>query len=196
MWASLLAAVIMTAFSLTACSDDDNPTEEFPNWKATNERAFAAVYATATSQEGSENAVWKRFNVYSKDASSGLAPEDYVVIREITKGKDSGSPLFTDTVSIHYRGRLLPSTTYTEGYVFDSSWEGDYDLPAMKPFSSLAVSQYVDGMATALQHMKIGDRWEIYIPYQLGYGSSGTMTSTIPPYSMLIFVFTLVGYHR
>ena len=47
--------------------------------------------------------------------------------------------------------------------------------------------------------MKIGDRWEVYIPYDLGYGESdykaSSSSTTIPGGSTLIFDVTLVGYH-
>jgi peptidyl-prolyl cis-trans isomerase len=42
--------------------------------------------------------------------------------------------------------------------------------------------------------MKAGDRWLIYIPYQLGYGPKGN--NGIPAYSTLVFDVTLAGsYH-
>ena len=99
-------------------------------------------------------------------------------------------------MNIHYRGKLLPSKSYAEGYDFDSSWSGDYNLATMQPYDALPVNGYIDGVATALQHMSIGDRWEVYIPYQLAYGKTGFATGGIPGYSMLIFDVTLVGYSR
>ena len=48
----------------------------------------------------------------------------------------------------------------------------------------------VDGFATALQNMHPGDRWEIWIPQQMGYGSAGRSASgsvIIKPYTTLIF---------
>ena len=58
--------------------------------------------------------------------------------------------------------------------------------------SNLAVKGYVDGFATALQHMHIGDQWRIYIPHQLGYGT--TAKSSIPAYSTLIFDLVLIDF--
>jgi FKBP-type peptidyl-prolyl cis-trans isomerase FklB len=83
--------------------------------------------------------------------------------------------------------------------VFDSSWSGDYNLKTMVPVV-LSPSNCVDGFATALQNMHIGDRWQVTIPYQLGYGtsdySSSGSTVMIPGYSNLIFDITLVAYYR
>lgn len=189
------ALLILPLMMLTACSETNDEEVEFPNWKETNERAFAALY-NMVAQNTDPTSPWKLFNVYSKTEDMNPQMEDYIVVREITRGKVSGSPLFTDSVSIHYRGRLLPSTTYTEGYIFDSSWQGEYNPDTMTPFESLPVSSYIDGFATALQHMQIGDRWEVYVPYQLAYGSTAMTNPTIPAYSMLIFDVTLVGYKR
>ena len=65
-------------------------------------------------------------------------------------------------------------------------------LSTMKP-RTFAVSGVVKGFATALQNMHIGDRWQVYIPHQLAYGSSDTPGAA---YSTLIFDITLVGYFR
>jgi len=43
--------------------------------------------------------------------------------------------------------------------------------------AELTVSEMVDGFATALQNMHPGDRWEIWIPQQMGYGSAGRSAS-------------------
>ena len=55
-----------------------------------------------------------------------------------------------------------------------------------------AVGSVVDGFSTALQHMRKGDKWRVYIPYELGYGTSDA--STIPGYSTLIFDITMVDF--
>jgi len=56
----------------------------------------------------------------------------------------------------------------------------------------MVVSGVVDGFTTALQHMRKGDRWKVYIPYQLGYGESAN--SSIPGYSTLVFDITLNNF--
>jgi len=61
---------------------------------------------------------------------------------------------------------------------------------------TLSPSKSVDGFTTAVMNMHIGDRWKVYIPYQLGYGTSTPSNSTIPAYSTLIFDITLVAYSR
>jgi FKBP-type peptidyl-prolyl cis-trans isomerase len=81
-------------------------------------------------------------------------------------------------VTVHYTGKLL------DGTEFDSSKGGD---PAI-----FGVSQVIPGWTEALQLMKEGDKWEIYIPDTLAYGERGA-GGQIPPYSLLIFEVELIS---
>jgi FKBP-type peptidyl-prolyl cis-trans isomerase FklB len=58
----------------------------------------------------------------------------------------------------------------------------------------LAINGVVTGFGTALMRMHRGDRWRVYIPYQLAYGSSAR--SSIPAYSTLIFDLQLEDFWR
>ena len=83
-------------------------------------------------------------------------------------------------VTINYSGKLI------NGYEFDASEEyTDY------------VSSFVPGFSEGLKKMEQFGTYELYIPYQLGYGEKGTGTegtsSHIPPYSTLIFKVYLSG---
>ena len=101
--------------------------------------------------------------------------------------------MYTDSVLIHYRGRLLPSTSYEEGYVIDESYTGEFNDETALPVK-MYVGDLIDGFTTALMQMHIGDRWMVYIPNTLGYGSSES--TNVPAYSMLRFDIKLVGYYR
>jgi FKBP-type peptidyl-prolyl cis-trans isomerase FklB len=71
------------------------------------------------------------------------------------------SPAETDTVVVHYRGRLL------DGTEFDSSYgRGE---PA-----EFGVGQVIPGWQQALQLMPVGSKWEVWIPASLAYGTEGT----------------------
>jgi FKBP-type peptidyl-prolyl cis-trans isomerase FklB len=118
-------------------------------------------------------------------------PTDYVVVRVLEEGTGSGCPLYTDTVEVHYSGRLQPSTRYAQGLIFDSSFYGKYDPVVSNPYQG-RVGSFIEGFSTVLQHMDVGDHVIAYIPYQLAYGSSAT--SNIPAYSMLTFEMWLADY--
>ena len=96
----------------------------------------------------------------------------------IQSGPDGPSPADTNKVTVHYTGMLL------DGKVFDSSVERGQ--PA-----SFGVTQVIKGWTEALQLMKVGDKWKIYIPENMGYGSRGAGRD-IPPYSTLIFEIELL----
>lgn len=88
------------------------------------------------------------------------------------------SPKASDSVECHYEGRLINGTK------FDSS----YDRGETATFG---VTQVIAGWVEALQLMKEGDKWQLYIPYNLAYGERGA-GAQIPPYATLIFDVELV----
>lgn len=135
-----------------------------------------------------------RLPSFRLDPSSEKKSTDYIYCQILSKGDGEDSPLYTDSVRINYRLRLIPTDNFPNGQVLDQSYttrdlEPEYNIP-----SSFVVSGLVDGVVTALQHMHIGDRWVIWIPYTLGYGKSDV--NKVPGYSTLIFDINLVEYAR
>lgn len=188
-----LLALLAPVGLLSSCSESDNEEEEFPNWKKTNEQYFNNLYAMAKSSADMGDKSWKVIRQWSLEESTAKDPYDYIVVNVLENGTGSGCPLYTDSVKVHYEGRLLPSTSYPDGYVFDKSFTGEFN-PATALPAKFDVSGMIDGFTTALQYMHIGDRWKVYIPYQLGYGK--TASGSIPAYSTLVFDVTLVSYYR
>jgi len=93
--------------------------------------------------------------------------------------KGSGdSPKRTDTVTVQYKGTLL------DGTEFDSSYKRGY--PA-----TFRVTGVIAGWTEALQLMKPGAKWRLFIPSNLAYGERGS-SSKIPPNSTLIFEVELI----
>ena len=105
---------------------------------------------------------------------SGL---QYKVITEGT----GRTPTAVDKVKTHYRGTLI------NGAEFDSSYERNQ--PAEFP-----VNGVIKGWTEALQLMKEGAKWELYIPANLAYGERGR--PGIPPNSVLIFQIELLEVLR
>ncbi len=97
---------------------------------------------------------------------------------EILRQGDGPKPQLTDKVRVHYRGTLL------DGTVFDSSYDRGQPI-------EFALNQVIKGWQDALQHMPVGSKWKIYIPYQLGYGERGA-GNVIGPYEPLIFEVELL----
>ncbi len=167
--------------SLTSCSEEDPDEEEFADWQARND----AVIATWAS--GSFD---RKILTYTKnDNVTNLTSSDYIYVEEIEKGETSESPLYTDTVRVAYRARLIPSYSYSEGLIIDQSYIGEFDWSTIGTADGCS---WIDGFATALQNMHRGDYWKVYVPYNLAYGSAST--STRPAYSNIIFDIAIVDF--
>ncbi|MCT4560097.1 MAG: FKBP-type peptidyl-prolyl cis-trans isomerase [Crocinitomicaceae bacterium] len=108
-----------------------------------------------------------------KTTVSGL---QYEVLNE-GAGK---SPASTDQVTVHYHGTLI------DGTVFDSSIERN--SPA-----TFGVNQVIKGWTEALQLMKEGDKFRLYIPQELAYGDQPHPGGPIEPYMALIFDVELIS---
>jgi len=178
-------AMTMGLCGLSSCSEENTGEEEYANWQARNE-LFLASIATDSMQNGG----WERYKKYSLDQTTEGKASEYVYVKKIDhSGESTVMPNFTDSVRVIYQGRLLPSKSYSQGYVFDGTVNGEYSVKTAYTSRQL-VSNMIDGYATALQHMTVGDHWRIYIPSELGYGVSGS--TKIPGYSVLIFEVTLL----
>jgi FKBP-type peptidyl-prolyl cis-trans isomerase FklB len=76
--------------------------------------------------------------------------------------------------------------------VFDQSYQGALDTDVALPVTFAVNDEYsIIGWVTALQQMKMGDRWEVYIPSDLAYGDYGS--TGIPGFSTLVFDISLAG---
>lgn len=184
----LFTLVCTMPLSLVSCNESDEESTEFDNWEERNDVYFQSVYTKAQQAIANGDKNWKIIRAYSK-VSSTTNVTDHIVVEVLNEGTGETSPLFTDSVSIHYRGNLMPSASYTDGYQFDTTWTGDYNLNTMKSTKGV-VSGYITGFSSAIQNMHDGDRWRVYIPQTLGYGSNAQ--TTIPAYSTLVFDLTLV----
>ena len=126
---------------------------------------------SAASEKGKAFLAENRKQAGVVETASGL---QYRVIQE-GQGK---TPLATDTVETHYEGRTI------DGTVFDSS------VKRGKP-ASFPVNGVIQGWQEALQLMKEGAKYELFIPSDLAYGANGA-GSAIGPYETLIFEVELL----
>ena len=192
-----LIVLMMSVLTMASCGETDGEVEEYADWQNKNDTYFTQLYASTQQRIAKGDASWKIIRNWSlPDDNEHFHAElnNYIIVHVLESGHStSGSPLYTDSVQVNYRARLIPSASYAAGYVFDKSYSGAYDPQAMIP-SKLAVSSVVDGFATALMNMTIGDRWEVYIPYRLGYGDKEQSVAKIPAYSTLIFDMGLAGF--
>lgn len=97
---------------------------------------------------------------------------------EVIETGNGVQPTASDQVEVHYTGRLI------DGTVFDSSVERG--VPA-----TFGVTQVIAGWVEALQLMKAGSKWRLYIPSGLAYGAQGA-GQIIGPNATLIFDVELI----
>lgn len=176
----------MALAGMTSCSETEEEGFDAGAWKTQNETYFDKLMAEAKADPTNYKVIKAVSLPDEKEGSNA----DYIIAKVIyaapvTEG--DRCPMQTDSVSVHYRGQLIDGTT------FDSSWNGGYDLQKMQPtkftLASTSGNGLVEGFSTALQNMHAGDRWMVYMPSQLGYGT--TTSKSIPANSVLIFDLTL-----
>ena len=130
----------------------------------------------------SKKEIYKQRNIqFLKDLSveegiHSLPCGIYYKILETGEGKVS--PTVRSIVSVHYRGTLI------DGKEFDNSYKRNCP-------EAFRLCDVIDGWQIALQQMHAGDKWIIYIPSEMGYGSK--TSGPIPAYSTLIFEVELLN---
>lgn len=145
--------------------------ETYRKTLAEKQGAKAKQAGEGNKKEGIAFLAKKKTEKDVKSLPSGLL---FKVIKEGT-GK---MPKLEDKVKVHYRGTLL------NGKEFDSSYKRNEPV-------EFQLKQVIKGWQEGLQQMKEGAKYELYIPSELGYGSSG-IGADIGPDSTLIFEVELL----
>ncbi|MBE0426440.1 MAG: FKBP-type peptidyl-prolyl cis-trans isomerase [Nitrospirae bacterium] len=101
---------------------------------------------------------------------------------KVLKEGNGELPAITDTVTVNYRGTLI------DGTEFDSSYKRGQ--PAV-----FRVNGVIPGLSEALQLMKVGSKWQIFIPPALAYGEQGS-GRLIEPNETLIFEIELISFEK
>lgn len=169
----------------TSCKDDDDDDEEaaaVEAYKLENEKAFAAK---ANDPD------------YFKVVVQGSG--DYFVYAKKLKEGDGVPIYYTSHVKTYYRGWLATETRdnyfdkkeFEDGEPLECALSTSYATTSYTSSgTTTGVTAVITGWAIALQHMRVGDKWEVWIPQQLGYGS--TEQDDIPAYSTLVFEIEVV----
>ncbi len=130
----------------------------------TNKREYALANKQWLENKSRENGV--------------IALSQGVLYKVLTIGNNDGvHPSHRSVVTVHYTGRTI------NGNVFDSSC-GETPL-------AFRLSDLIEGWIIAIQNMCVGDKWEIYISSELGYGRFSQ--PGIPANSTLIFEIELLS---
>lgn len=146
--------------------------EVFSKEMATKRAEKARLVGDKNKKEGAAFLAANKLKPGVKTLPSGL---QYLSL----KAGKGASPKATDNVSAHYHGTLI------DGTVFDSSVERGEPL-------EIAVNGVIRGWTEALQLMKVGDKWRLFVPSELAYGENGAGPD-IGPNAVLIFEVELLS---
>ncbi|WP_294586507.1 FKBP-type peptidyl-prolyl cis-trans isomerase [uncultured Bacteroides sp.] len=138
------------------------------------EKANAAKYAD-------NKAAGEKFLAENKGKEGVVTTPSGLQYKILTKGTGA-IPADTSKVKVNYKGTLI------DGTEFDSSYKRN------EP-TSFRANQVIKGWTEALTMMPVGSKWELYIPYDLAYGSRET-GGQIKPFSALIFEVELLDIEK
>lgn len=153
------------------------------------ELRFSPEQANAVIQQYVQKAMEQQFMV-NKTAGEAFLSENFKkegvkttlsgLQYEILEEGDGARPGPTSEVTVHYHGTLI------DGTIFDSSVQRG--TPA-----TFGVNQVIRGWTEALQMMKKGSKYRLYIPQELAYGANAP-GGVIQPYMALIFDVELIDF--
>lgn len=204
---ALMAVVLVGAFA--GCSETEEESV-YDHWQEKNKAYADSLLTVAGSNLFAQAAdtaaidampLGQLFGI--KTQASTTKKTHYVFCKKLS-ATDGRHPIYTDYVSAYYCGSYFTGTVFDSnfnGYVgSDTSLYADEKLPEVyntpTPFSiqpivtSAGTSYVIVGWQAALQYMRVGERWMLYVPYESAYGSDG---SRVRAYSALCFDIILSG---
>lgn len=175
----LIVISLLSIFLFSACDKTETIDDR---WRTENEAQFNTI---ASNSE------------YTKlDVISGAG---FVMYKVLETGTGDRAPFFNEQVKVRYTGWYkniwTKPDTFTDEFgniiknkvIFDTTSQTNRPRP-------FRVNEVVTGFSTALQFMKEGDKWEVWIPWELGYMENGYQN--IKGYSTLVFEIELVEIIR
>lgn len=182
-----LLPLLLFVLAFTSC-EEKKEADKYDNWRERNEAFIDSLQNVVDSKSDPSL-------LYVTDSRD---KKQNIFYKKITSVDDGTSPVLTSKVRAFFRGVLLneevfgaaPSPRfYTKLYkqldVFDKNFTGDDPSEFDSPTDFSLTGGVINGWTEILQHMKPGERWEVYIPYGSAYGS--TANGATPAYSTLIF---------
>lgn len=187
--------VLPLAALLFASCEEVQEASKYDNWQSRNEAYIDSIAGetgkvfVATLEDADRMEPGRLFAIAT--TSGTTAGEQYVYCKKITANPEGRRPLYTETFSAYYYGTLITGDKFDGNFTGYSAVDRqelnaedkkptEFDAPA-----EFAVSGMITGWTAALQLMRTGERWMLYIPYQSAYGTSGS--KSIRGYSALAF---------
>jgi FKBP-type peptidyl-prolyl cis-trans isomerase len=143
--------------------------------------AIRTYHREAMEKQAADNKAQGEAYLAANKTKEGVKALESGLQYKVLKSGTGATPKAADEVTTHYRGTLI------DGTQFDSSY--DRGEPATFP-----VGGVIKGWTEALQLMKVGDKWQLFVPSDLAYGPDGR--PGIPPNAMLIFEVELLAIEK
>lgn len=199
----LIALVISLSFGFASCAEDTTVEDPYADWQTRNDRYLDSIADVARTNRDGKWMCVQNYKIWDESLTSvggGITVSggsqyertDTVYIHFLEYGPQEGkaAEFTTDSVSVYYYGTLI------NGERFDGNYQGDWDselTPQIYSPTTFCLGGLVSGWQTALmpshdgtyEGMKPGDRVDLFVPYQMAYGSSGM--GNIRGYSVLRF---------
>lgn len=178
-----LLPLLMLAMLFASC-EETKEVSKYDNWRPRNQ-AFLDSLQNAYDTKPDHGGL-KYFVPFTD-------PNMKIYYKETVANPTGVRPVIPNVVSAFYRGTLCTGEKFDENFteknpgLFDSPsdfWVNPVDMG--KPPYPIPIIGWIE----VLQNMKVGERWTVYLPWQMGYGAKAN--GAIPSYSVLIFDMELV----
>ena len=197
MYKKLIYGVLLL-LTIASCSESSEQEDEYANWKERNDAFFQGIFFKADSAINAGSNNWKIIRNWSLQEQFGVKKENNIVVHVLENSTNTSVPIYTDSVVVDIQGMLMPTDNEERGTVFYTTFSGkdrnvSSDLRLTISAKGTLQKQEIDGLSTALQKMHIGERWMVYVPYNLALKNQSSVSPFVPAYSTMIFDITLLG---
>lgn len=187
--------LVLLSLGMVACEEVAEVTE-YDNWQERNEAFIDSLASLAgnnyiATEEHIDQMPTNQFFAIEVTSAGTDQNKYYIYCKKLTNNSTGVRPLYTESVRTYYYGSTILGKSFDgcfTGYTATDRGvlDGNQKLPtAFDSPVEFSVKALISGWTTALQYMREGERWMIYIPYQCGYGDSDS--GSIPAYSALTF---------
>jgi len=154
--------------------------KELPLTETEIRESLQAYWQETRQRQGAANLADGQTFLEANRAKPGVVTLPSGLQYKVVEEGQGNSPAATDIATVHYRGTLI------DGTEFDSSYSRNQ--PA-----EFAVNRVIRGWSEALQLMKPGAKWQLFIPSDLAYGPNGSGRN-IGPNATLLFEVDLLSF--
>jgi FKBP-type peptidyl-prolyl cis-trans isomerase FklB len=185
----------LVAVATIACKEVKEA-DEYDNWKERNQ-----LFVDSISNLASGKIVVSEADADAMQVGTYYAIEtnvstnrqlQFIYVKKLLANTEGKRAYYTDKASVFYYGTNINGSRFDgnfEGYncIDKSTLDGNENLPTQfnMPTEFAVNGSIISGWKTALQYMREGERWMVYVPYQSAYGKNGN--GSILGYTMLCF---------